>query len=121
LLLKGESVKVLTRNSQRARNIIGEKPEIIEGDITNKKSVIESLRNVKAIVISISAFSRKLIRKTKEIELDSVIMLLDEAKKIEITRIVYISIYELKKDLIENLNLQQGKIKLEIEERILYL
>ncbi len=40
-------------------------PEIIEGDITSRKSIIESLKETKAIIISISAMHRKLIRKTK--------------------------------------------------------
>ena len=63
ILAKGELVKVLSRNCQRAREILGNKPEIIEGDITSRGSIINSLKDTKAIIISVSAMSRKNIRK----------------------------------------------------------
>ena len=88
LLEMGEPVKVLSRNSNKAKEILGEKPEIVEGDITSRESVVESLKGTKAIVISVSAFSRKTIRKLKLIERDSVLMVLEEAKKAGISRIV---------------------------------
>ncbi|MFX0151368.1 MAG: SDR family oxidoreductase [Candidatus Hodarchaeota archaeon] len=118
ILAKGELVKVLSRNSQRARAILSNKPEIIEGDITSRASVINSLKDTKAIIISISAMSRKNIRKMKLIERDSVLMVLDEAEKAGISRIVYLSVYDLRENIIDKFNLQQGKIKIEIEEKL---
>ncbi|UCE14357.1 MAG: NmrA family NAD(P)-binding protein, partial [Candidatus Heimdallarchaeota archaeon] len=43
---------------------------------------------------------------------------LDEAEKAGISRIVYISVYDLRESIIDKFNLQQGKIKIEIEERL---
>ena len=40
LIHKGEAVKVLSRDKARAKKILGDKPEIIEGDITRKESYI---------------------------------------------------------------------------------
>ncbi len=74
LLKKGEPVRVLSRNATKARNIIGDGAEIIEGDITSRESVVESLKGASAVVISVSAFTWKLIRKLKLIEQDSVLM-----------------------------------------------
>ncbi len=87
LLEKGQSVKVLSRNSDNARRILGDKVQICEGDIRSRESVVEALRGVKAIVISISAMTPKLVRKLKLIENDSVLMVLEEAKKAGISRI----------------------------------
>ncbi|MFX0184369.1 MAG: SDR family oxidoreductase [Candidatus Hodarchaeota archaeon] len=118
ILTKGEIVRVLSRNSQRARDILGNEPEIIEGDITSRASVIKSLKETKAIVISISAMSRKLARKTKIIERDSVLMVLEEAEKAGISRIIYISVYDLRENIIDKFKIQQGKIKIEVEEKL---
>ncbi|MFX0063277.1 MAG: SDR family oxidoreductase [Candidatus Hermodarchaeota archaeon] len=119
LLEKGEFVRVLSRNADKARKILGNNPEIIEGDITSRESVINSLKGVKAIIIAVSAFSRKTIRKTKLIELDSVLMALEEAQKTGISRVVYLSAYDLKEDVIEKLNLTQfAETKLEMEARL---
>ena len=118
LLDKNERVRVLSRDSRRAREILSEKPELIEGDITSRESVIEALRGVKAIIISVSAFSRKTIRKIAHIEPDSVMMVLDEARKSYINRIVYISVYDILKSEIEQSGILQGKIKQEIEKSL---
>lgn len=118
LLEQGEAVKVLSRSAPKAKSILGERPVIVEGNITSRASIIESLNETKAVVISISAMSRKLARKMRLIERDSVLMVLEEAEKAGISRIVYISVYDLRKNLIDKFNLQQGKIKIEIEERL---
>lgn len=118
LLKKGESVKILSRSSQKAKTIVGEKPVVIEGDITSRQSIIEVLKGTEAIIISLSAMNRKQIRKTKLIERDSVLMVLEEAKKTGISRIVYISVYDLRENIIDKFNLQQGKIKIEVEEKL---
>ncbi|MFX0092723.1 MAG: SDR family oxidoreductase [Candidatus Hodarchaeota archaeon] len=116
LLQKGEPVRVLSRNVMNARKILGDEPELIEGDITSKDSIIESLDGVKAIVISVAAFTRKTIRKMELIERDSVHMVLDEALKTGIRRVVYISAYDLKEDVIKKLGIHLlAKIKLDIE------
>jgi uncharacterized protein YbjT (DUF2867 family) len=57
LLIKAAPVRVLSRNAGNARKILGEVPEIVEGDITAKESVAEALNGVGAAIISVSAFA----------------------------------------------------------------
>lgn len=112
---KGQQVRVLSRNAANARRILGDEAEIVEGDITSRESVVEALEGVKAVVISVSAFTPKLIRKLELIERDSVLMVLEEAQNAGISRIVYLSGYALRRGLVEELDLAFGRIKLEIE------
>jgi uncharacterized protein YbjT (DUF2867 family) len=115
LLQGGQAVRVLSRNAANACRILGDEAEIVEGDITWRKSVVEALEGVKAVVISVSAFTPRLIRKLRLIERDSVLTVLEEAQNVGISRIVYLSGYELYPDVIEELDLEFGRIKLEIE------
>ncbi|MGD8536167.1 MAG: NAD(P)H-binding protein, partial [Candidatus Aminicenantes bacterium] len=120
LIRKGEDVKVLSRDKARAKKILGDEPEIIEGDITRRESVIESLKGTKAIILSISAFHPKLIRKIRRIERDAVLMILKKAKSTGIARVVYLSGYEMRENFLRNLRLQKfGAIKIEIEKALI--
>lgn len=112
LIDSNQEVRVLSRNKLRAREILGKEPEIMEGDITSKSVIINSLEGISAVIISVSAFNRKMIRKAKLIERDSVLMVFEEAEKQGINRIVYISVYGKPDVTVDNL---QGKIKREIE------
>ena len=82
LLEKGQHVRVLTRNATNARQVLGGEVEYIEGDITSSEAVSSSLKNTKAVVICVSALSRKTIRKMKVIERDAVLKVLEEAEKL---------------------------------------
>ncbi|MFX1516680.1 MAG: SDR family oxidoreductase [Promethearchaeota archaeon] len=113
LLENNQQVRVLSRNTLKAREILGEGPEIMEGDITSKEVIISSLEGISSIIISVSAFSRKMIRKAILVERDSVLMVFEEAEKLGINRIVYISVYAKPDADVDNL---QGKIKREMEE-----
>lgn len=117
LLEKGEPVRVLSRDATKARKILDNEPEIIEGDITTRESVIESLSGVRAVVIAVSAFAWKTIRQVKLVERDAVLMVLEEAQKSGVSRVVYISVYDIREDLLRKPNIQLGStwIKLEIE------
>lgn len=119
LLKKGELVKVVSRNAIRAKEILGNEVEIFEGDVTNSTTIQQSLDSVKAVVICLSAMSNELIRKMKEIELDAVLKIMDEAKKVGISRIVYMSGYEIRKKLLDDLNIPEfGEIKIEVESKL---
>lgn len=118
LLGKGASVRVLSRNAGNARKILGEIPEIIEGDITSRESIIEALNGVSAVIISVSAFAPKLIRKLRLIERDSVLMVLTEAERAGVSRIVYISIYDIRQDIARRLDIESAEIKAEVENTI---
>ena len=118
LIAKNIPVKVFTRDSERAELKLGSEPEYFEGDVLDKEAIKNSLSNVKAIIISLSAMHSKLIRKQKEIEHDAVMTILDEAEKQGIKRIIFLSIYEMDVDLIKKLKLDVGFIKMAIEERL---
>lgn len=119
LLDKNEKVRVLSRNSQKAHEILGANVEIIEGDVTCRNTVIQSLKGVKAILICLSAMNSKLIRRMKQIEQEAVLMIMDEAHKANIDRLVYMSGYEIREDVLIRLNLIKfGEIKLEVEKKI---
>ena len=119
LIQKRKSVKVVSRNYDKAKELFGEKVEIFQGDVTNRQSVIESLKNVSTIIICLSAMSNKLIRKMKQIERDGVLSIMEEAKKQNISRLVYLSGYEMRKQLLNDLKIPEfGEIKIEIESKI---
>ncbi len=119
LIEKGQAVKVVTRNSENAKKIVGDKVELFQGDVTEKGTIEKSLKNTGAIVICLSAMSNKLIRKIKEIERDAVLEIMEEAKKANISRLVYMSGYEMRKKVLDDLKIPEfGAIKIEIEEKI---
>jgi len=119
LIRNGEAVKVLSRDKTKAKKILGDKLEIIEGDIARRESINESLKGTKATVLSISAFHPKLIRKMQQIEGDAVLMIFDEARNKGIDRVVYLSGYEMGENILRKLRLQKfGAIKLEIEKTL---
>lgn len=119
LVQKGQSVKVVSRDEVKARKILGNNVEIFQGDVTNHETIVESLKNVSSIVICLSAMSSKLIRKMKQIERDAVLMIMKEAKKANISRLVYMSGYEMREQLLRDLKIPEfGEIKIEIESRI---
>lgn len=47
LIQKNQSVKVVSRNIKKAREILGNKVEVFQGDVTDYKTIIDSLKNVK--------------------------------------------------------------------------
>ncbi len=116
LIELGEGVKVLTRNPEKARELLGEKPIIVKGDITDEDSLPQLLENCKGIVICVSGFSRKTIRQIKKIERDSVLKILDLAKTVGIKRVVFISVYDYNEKLIEELKIPQAQIKQDVED-----
>ena len=80
LVEKRQPVRVLSRNGSGARRVLGDGPEILEGDITSRQSVVKALRGARAVLVSLSAFSPKLIRQMERIERDAVLTVLKEAQ-----------------------------------------
>ena len=63
--------------------------------------------------------SNKLIKKMKEIERDAVLEIMKQAQKAKISRLVYMSGYEMRKQLLDDLKIPEfGEIKIEVEEKI---
>jgi len=95
LLRKNVPVRVLSRDTVGARKILGDGPEIFEGDIQSEETVLRSLAGVRAVVIAVSAFSPRTIRRAVEIERDAVLRILELAARAGLSRVVYISVYEV--------------------------
>lgn len=115
LLDRGEPVRVLSRNAAAARGVLGDRVEIVAGDITRQASVAEALAGTRAIVVAVSAFSPKQIRHMKLVEQDAVIAVFEAAQAAGISRVVYVSVYEVRQDVIEELDLESGRIKEAVE------
>ena len=119
LVKRGQPVKVVSRNSENAKKILDSSVEIFEGDVTDSETIKKSLDNVNAIIICLSAMSNKLIRKIKEIECDAVLQIMEEAAKTNISRLVYMSGYEMREQFLRDLKISEfGDIKIEIESEI---
>lgn len=119
LIQKGQSVRVVSRNRDRAIEILGDKVEIFQGDVTDRHTIVDSLKNVSAIIICLSAMSNKLIKQMKQIERDAVLDIMEVAKDLNISRLIYMSGYEMRKQLLLDLRIPEfGEIKIEIESRI---
>ncbi len=116
LVMRGEPVKVLTRNPENARKLLGEVPELLEGDIRDYNIIKKALSGVRAVIISVSGFSPSTIKYMMHIEKDAVKKVLDVAKKMDIHRIVYISVLEIKEDAKKKLKLESASIKAYIED-----
>jgi uncharacterized protein YbjT (DUF2867 family) len=116
LIAKGEPVRVLSRNAEKARQTLGDEAEIIEGDLTSSEAIVQTLTGAKAVVIAVSAWTRHTIKQIKAIERDAVLTIFAEAKNTGIDRVVYLSGYDMREDVLRELNLLRfGEIKLEIE------
>ena len=95
---------MLSRDRAKARLAVGERAAILEGDVTCEKSVVAALHGVAGVIISLSAFTPKLISKQRLIERDSVLMTLALAEKERVSRIVYLSGYDVCEDLSSELD-----------------
>ncbi|MCF7823516.1 MAG: NAD(P)H-binding protein [Candidatus Marinimicrobia bacterium] len=119
LIQKGEAVRVVSRNPEKAVEILGENVDIFQGDVTNHQTIIKSLQNVSTVIICLSAMSNKLIRRMEQIEHDAVIAIMAEAKRLNISRLIYMSGYELREQLLNELKIPEfGDIKIKIEKEI---
>jgi len=112
------SVRVLTRDGERARALFGPGVEVAEGDVTSHEAVSRALEGSTAVVSALSAFSPGLVRRFVAIERDAVLRLFEELPRHGIRRLVYLSVYDLRKDLIERFDALAGKVKLEVESAL---
>lgn len=115
LLAKEESVRVLSRNAAGAQALLGEGVQVVQGDIAAQDAVEKALAGVKAVVVSISALNAKQIRKLRTIELDAMLQVFAAVERIGVPRLVYISVYEPRTDLVSGSEFVIAEIKKEVE------
>ena len=119
LLRQGAVVRVLSRNEISAQRVLGDGVQIIEGDVRNPDTVRNALEGMDAVLIALSAMHWKLIRWQKAIERDAVLDILRAAQDQGIRRIVYLSGYEIRRNVLEQLGIPEfGAIKWEIEKAL---
>ena len=116
LVARGQLVRVVSRNAEGARAVVGSEVEIFEGDVTRPGDINRALQGMDVIVICLAAMSVKLIRMMQAIERDAVLNIMFEAKKLNISRLIYMSGYEMRASLLDDLKIPEfGAIKIEIE------
>ena len=116
LVARGQMVRVLSRNAEGAKAVVGSGVEIFKGDVTRNGDIRKALQGMDVIVICLAAMSVKLIRKMQAIERDAVLNIMVEAKKLNISRLIYMSGYEMRANLLDDLKIPEfGAIKIEIE------
>ncbi len=119
LLHRGAIPRVMSRDSEGARLLLGEGVEIVGGDLRDGDSVSKALTGCDAMGICVSAFSRKLIRRLREIEVDGVTRAFGAAEAAGVRRVVYLSVYQPDHPLAAQVGMVAGPIKQEVEERLL--
>jgi uncharacterized protein YbjT (DUF2867 family) len=115
---KGVQVRVLTRDPIKARMILGDQVEIIGGDITSTDSLAAAVHGVDGMIVSISAFSPRQIRRLKEIEQDAVLSAFEEARQAGVKRVVYISVFEVYQDTATRFRLPISNVKAAVEQSL---
>jgi len=114
----GAPVRVFTRDAAGARALLGDGVEFSQGDITDPEAVRSALSGAVAAVFAVSAFHPRLIRRVEEIEGTAVLGALDEAERQGVLRVVYLSVYDIARELGPDLPLS-GRIKAMVEDHLL--
>ncbi len=117
LIKKNIPVRVLSRNKNKAQSFFNDQQalEIMEGNVLDSQILEKCISKVTGIIIAISAFNRKTIRRLRKIERDAVLKLLHQASQQKINRVVYVSVYEKP---LPDVPMKTGKIKYEVEEAL---
>lgn len=119
LLMSDTDVTIVSRNKARAKSILGDRVKIVEGDVRDPMVLTRSLKGKDVAVVAISAMNWSLIKHQQSIERDAVIAIIQEAQKVNCNRLIYLSGYEIRTDILNDLNiLDFGAIKLEIEKTL---
>ena len=95
LLARGEPVRVVSRNAERARKALGPEVAVVEGDITSAAVIGEGLSGARAAIVAVAAMTPKLIRRRQAIERDAVLAIFEGCATAGVSRLVYVSVYEL--------------------------
>ena len=101
----GSRPRVLSRNPGTAAGALDSGAEIVAGDITDEASLEKALDGMGAVVIAVSAMSRKTARQLRRIEIDGVLNVLRLLEARRISRVVFLSAYDLHDDTIARLKI----------------
>lgn len=120
LLNKKIPVRVFSRNVAKAKTVFSEHEELdyYQGDVLNSDQVRGGIEGCRAVVVTLSAMHSKIIRKQWAIEHDAVIDIMRIAEEEGVNRFIYISVYDLDKEFIEEINLEVGYLKIAVEKKL---
>jgi uncharacterized protein YbjT (DUF2867 family) len=119
LLNLSAEVCVVSRNGQKPAGLFGNRVRAIEGDVCEPGVIAQAISGKDAVIIALNAMTWKLIRRQRSIERDAVLEIIKEARARQVSRLIYLSGYELRKDVLESLGiLDFGSIKMEIESKL---
>lgn len=118
----GASVAVLTRDPEAARELFAGMPTaggsvaFIEGDITDPACAGTLAASWSRVVVALSGFAPRTIRRMREIEHDAVIRLLTHLQ--DDARVVILSAYEPRAELIDRFGFEAGRVKRDLERAV---
>jgi uncharacterized protein YbjT (DUF2867 family) len=119
LAKSGARVRVVSRGAAAARALLGETVDVVEGDVTSPGVTRSALVGARAVVIALAAMNRTAARQLRAIERDAVLRTIEEARAVGVHRLVYLSGYEIRIELIERLGLRGPfGLKAEVEEAL---
>jgi uncharacterized protein YbjT (DUF2867 family) len=116
LLKHNYHVKVVTRNKQKAAQLLPQEVNIIKGDINNRDDHRIMLQHVDSIVISLSSFNATDINNMVQTESESLIRLLETARNNNVFRIIYISVWNVPDILPHKIKAESAQVKASIEK-----
>lgn len=102
---RGAPVRVVSRSAASARAQLGAPVEVVEGDVTTPGVTRRALDGARAVVVALSAMSPTGARQLRAVERDAVLRLLEEAHAAGVRRLVHLSGYEIRVELLERLGL----------------
>jgi uncharacterized protein YbjT (DUF2867 family) len=115
LRARGQRVRVLSRGPGRARELLGDGVEILEGDLCDPASVAPAWAGVERCVVTVSAMSPATFRRSREIECDAVIAALEQGLAAGLRRVVLISIFAIDLELADRVGVDHAHIKHDLE------
>jgi uncharacterized protein YbjT (DUF2867 family) len=118
LVKRQAPVRALSRSAAHAREVLGDAPEILEGDLTSPDVVARALEGAGGLVVSVSAMNPQQIRRMKAIEQDAVIAALEQAERGGVKRVVFVSVYDIRPDVVQKLRLEEAGIKQAVETHL---
>lgn len=91
LLTKGETTRALVRDVTRARSVLGEKPDLIVGDVTVPATLPAAFADVTHCICTIGSNVMQGKQQPKDIDYQGVANLVDAAKDAQIQHMVLVS------------------------------
>jgi uncharacterized protein YbjT (DUF2867 family) len=116
LIRLNANIRILTRDESKARNMFGNRVDIVTGNIEDHTSLEKAFSGIDAIVYAISAMSVQQVRRFRQIEQDAVVASLQLARQMGIRRIVYISVFEIDPQIARKYHLATADEKIKVEE-----